>query len=342
MRAAYIERYGSAAEAIRIADDAPKPTPVEGEVLIRVHATSLNPVDCAVREGYGRVFFKSVGASDPPFIPGRDLAGTVEQIGDGVNEFKAGDAVFALTNGQACAEFATAKAGLTVAKPENVSFVEAASIPFVALSSWQAVVALCGLTPETTPGQRVFVPRGSGGIGSFVIQLVKAWGGYVASSCSARNIDMVRSLGADEVIDYQETAPENVLSDFDVVIDTLGHDAEAPMLSILKINGGSRYASLVSPKMRLTDEFGMEEGLKRYAAILAERKAQQAELGREFNWSFMNPDGDALRAVGALMAEGKIRAVIDREYPLEELAAAHDHIESKRARGKVMIRICEG
>lgn len=341
MRAIYIDAYGPANEVIRLDENAPKPSPAAGEVLIRVHACSVNPVDCAMREGYGREIFGSLGSGIPPFIPGRDMAGTIEEIGEGVDSFKLGEAVFALTNGRTCAEFATAKATLTIPKPDNVSFVEAASIPFIALSAWEAIVTLCKLTPDTTAGQKVLIPRGSGGVGSFAIQLVKAWGGYVVSTCSARNMDMVRALGADDVIDYQSGNVEDVLSEFDVVIDTLGHDAEVPLLSVLKQNGGARYAGLISPKMRLTDEHGIKEGLQRYETILAERKAAQAKLGRAFNWSFMTPDGDALRAIGALMAEGKIRAVIDRKYPMEQLAAAHDYIQSKRARGKVMIRIRE-
>lgn len=150
---------------------------------------------------------------------------------------------------------------------------------------------------------------------------------------------LLRDLGADEVIDYQTVDIDEVLSDFDVVIDTLGNDQEAPLLATLKTGAGARYVSLVSPMMLLTDEHGYDEGMRRYEEVRAAKKAEQAALGREFDWSFMHPDGDALATVAGLLADGRIRAVIDREYPMEELAAAHEYVESRRARGKVMVRI---
>jgi NADPH:quinone reductase-like Zn-dependent oxidoreductase len=222
--------------------------------------------------------------------------------------------------------------------PANLSFNEAASIPWVALTAWSALVDTVGLDETTTPGKRVIIPRGAGGVGSFAIQLMKAWGAEVATICSTRNVELVRRLGADVVVDYTRQDLAEVLHDYDVAFDT-AFDTEAKLLDALKVGADAAYVSIVTPKLRLIDEFGLEEGIVRGDAFLANRKAEQARLGRRYEWSFAEPSGEALARIGALIEAGRIVPVIDRVYPMEEIVAAHRFCETRQAQGKIVIQI---
>ena len=339
MRRAIYDRFGSAEDVLRIETDAPIPEPADDEIRIRVHAASVNPVDCAVRRGYGREYFGKRGISGLPNVPGRDVSGVVDAVGATVDKFRPGDDAFAITNGRASAEYVTVKAGLVAPKPANISYVEAASIPFIAMTTWTALVVHAGLSPDNAAGQRILIPRGSGGVGSFAIQLVKSWGGYVVSTCSERNIERVRSFGADEVIDYTTADLATAFHEFDVVLDTLGHEDETTHLNALKTHANARYVSLVSPLMLLTDEHGIEDGQRHYDEMLAARQDEQAKHGRQFAWSFMQPNGQVLIEIGLLVEAGTIRPVVDRTYPLEEIADAHAYVESRHARGKVVLTV---
>jgi reticulon-4-interacting protein 1, mitochondrial len=338
MRAVQHDGYGPAREVLRVIDDARQPEPGEAELLVRVHASSVNPIDCAVRSGYGRDFFEARTGQRPPIRPGRDVAGEIIAMGAGVRGFCVGDAIYAAMLGGANAEFAVVPAAWAAPKPRSLSFEQAASLPFVALTAWTALVTHAGLTPENTAGKNVIVPRAAGGVGSFAVQLVKAWGGYVAGICSTRNVALVMSLGAGLVIDYTRDDPARQLHDFDIAFDT-SFDTEAMLLAALKVNADAAYVSIVTPKFRLIDEYGVEEGLRKAEALFAERVRTQAELGRRYYWSFTEMTGDVLRTIGELIERGRIRPVIDRTYALDRIVEAHEYSESRQAQGKIVIGI---
>jgi NADPH:quinone reductase-like Zn-dependent oxidoreductase len=335
MRVLEINRYGPPAEVLEINTEAPIPSPSVGEILIEVKAVSVNPVDCAIRRGYGREVFRSSRPTEFPVRLGRDASGVVAAVGVGVENFSPGDAVWTAPTNATSADYIAVASSEAALMPKNLSFVEAAALPFVAMTVWNTLVNQVGLTSNSTPGQRVLISRGAGGVGSFAIQLIKIWGGYVASTCSTRNVEFVEKLGADRVIDYV-TQSIAELRDFDVVLDS-SLDKEEKLLNALKNDAQATYITITSPKMRLIDEFGLEPGLKKADQLLASRRAEQAELGRRYHWGFMKPSGPALSEVTNLVEAGRLKPMVDRTYPLQQIADAHEYCESGRARGKIVI-----
>jgi NADPH:quinone reductase-like Zn-dependent oxidoreductase len=333
MKVAQYDQYGAPRDVLKIVS-APIPKPGPDELLVRVRASSVNPIDCALRSGYGRAFFEKRAAL--PLSPGRDIVGEVVAKGASVTTFAPGDAVYASVFYGANAEYIAVPAAHTALKPASLSFIQAAALPFAALTAWTALVKVAGLDPSTTPGKRVLIPRGSGGVGSVGIQLIKAWGGYVASTCSTRNVELVKSLGADLVVDYTKQELNGVFRDFDVAFDT-SFDTEQVLLDALKIDAGARYVSVVSPKLKLIDEFGLEEGLRQGERLLAERKQSQAALGRGYDWVFAELDGAALRTIAELVDAGKLRPVLNQVFPFERIAEAHEHCETVRSPGRIVI-----
>jgi NADPH:quinone reductase-like Zn-dependent oxidoreductase len=335
MKAVQYDAYGPAREVLRIVE-APVPKPGPGDLLVRVRASSVNPIDCALRSGYGRAFFESRGVAKLPIRPGRDVAGDVVAVGAQVTKFKAGDPIYASVFYDANAEYVKLPEAVAAPKPASLSYQEAAAVPFGALTAWTALVKTAGLNESTTPGKRVLIPRGAGGVGSLGIQLIKAWGGYVASICSTRNVELVRSLGADLVIDYKKQDPRGLLRDFDVAFDT-SFDTEQTLLDALKMHAGATYAGVVTPKLKLIDLFGLEEGVRRGEQFFAERVAAQKALGRNYHWVFAELDGEALRVIGRLIDAGRMRPLVDSVYPLERVAEAHELCESAQTRGRIII-----
>src|SRR5437763_5477285 len=238
MKRLVFNQYGGA-DNIAFAETS-RPVPKPDEILVQVHAAGLNPIDCAIPKGT----FKPILRFQLPATLGSDLAGNVVETGSRVTRFKPGDAVFAsifdLGTG-ALAEFARVPQSAAAPKPPNLDFVQAASIPMVGLTSWQALKERARLKP----GQKVFIPAGSGGIGTFAIQLAKYLGAKVGTTTSTGNVDLVRSLGADEVIDYKKQEFEGVLRDYDAVLGTVRGDAIEKSLRVLK--PGSNVVSLVGP-----------------------------------------------------------------------------------------------
>ncbi len=342
MRALRLERYGAPAEAFRLVEDAPLPTMEPQDVLVRVIASSVNPIDCRRRGGYGRRLFARRGAR-LPLVLGRDVSGVVECVGSAVRRFRPGDPVWGVADNfrdGAWAEFVAVNQRDLAPKPTRLDHEQAAALPYVGLTTWTALVARAGLEPGSAAGRRVLVHAGSGGVGSFAIQLLKAWGAWVATTCSTRNVELVASLGADQVIDYTKQDFAKELGDLDLVLDTLGHEAEAPSLAALAERRGARYVSIVHPLIELTDRFGLLPGLAAAGGLLAGRKLGQRLLhGRGYHWSVASPDGRALAEITRLVEAGKIRPVIDRVYPLDAMADAHTHSETGRARGKIIIRV---
>ena len=342
MKAARIHRFGEPHDVLVI-EDVPAPKPGPGEVVIRLLAASLNPIDCWRRGGYGRRLFRSFGEASLPVILGRDGSGIIESVGPGVRRFVPGQAVWTAPDpfqDGTHAEFVRAAEDEVEPKPESLSHEEAASLPFVGLTVWAALVGKAGLGPDSAQGRKVLVHAGSGGIGTFAIQLLKAWGAHVATTCSADNVALVEDLGADEVIDYRVRDFSRELSGFDVVLDPLGGETQRRSVRVLK-RGGS-LVTLVTPALPLVDRFGLAAGGAAAVAALAAQKTGLRLLGgRRLHWAFFAPDGAALAEIGTLVEAGKIRPVIDRVYDLEQIAEAHAYSETRRARGKIVVRIAD-
>jgi reticulon-4-interacting protein 1, mitochondrial len=337
MRAMLHRRFGAAREVLQL-EDLPTPTPGPDEILVRVRATSVNPIDCAVRRGYGTAYFRAAGIIHDPHIPGRDIAGEVVAAGENVSAFRPGDAVWSAVMSGASAEYALAPAAWAAPMPKSLDWRQAAAFPFAGLTAWTALVVHCGLTPENTPGKKIIIPRGAGGVGSYAIQLMKAWGAEVATIVSSGNVALAHELGADVVVDHTRQDFADVLHDYDVAFDT-SFDTEERLLNALKQNADAAYVSVVTPRMKLTDELGMEAGIAKGSQIFAERVSEQAALGRRYFWSFAKPDGAALSHAGALFEAGQLRSVIDSVHALEDLAAAHEVSEAGKARGKIVVDV---
>lgn len=332
MKALILKKYGGPHQLVfaDISEPALKPD----EMLVRVHAVGLNPVDTMIPKGA----FKPILRFQLPATMGSDLAGVVAEVGSGVTRFKVGDAVFAsifdLGTGS-LAEFAVVPESAAALKPSNLDFVQAASIPMVGLTAWQALKERA----RVKPGQKVFVPAGSGGIGTFAIQLAKHLGARVGTTTSTGNVGLVRSLGADEVIDYKKQEFEEVLRDYDVVLGTVRGDALKKSLRILKSK--SSVVSLVGPPdAAFARTRGMNFFMKLVFGLLSRgiiRKAKKSEA--EYSFLFVHPDGRQLAEIGSLLQAGKIRPVIDKVFPFDQTKEALAYLEKGRAKGKVVVQM---
>ena len=332
MKALTFKRYGKSPEIGLV--DLPRPTPKADELLVQVHAVGLNPIDNMIPTG----MFKPVLHFQLPATLGSDLAGIVVAVGSQVTRFKPGDAVFAsifdLGRGS-LAEFAVVPESAAAMKPENLDFVQAASIPMVGLTAWQALKERAHLQA----GQKVFIPAGSGGIGTFAIQLAKHLGATVGTTVSTGNIELVRNLGADEVVDYKQQQFENLLRGYDAVLGTVRGDALEKAIAILK--PGSQIVSLIGP---LDAAFARARGLNvllRFVFGLMSRNIKRLAKKRKVAYSFLfvHPDGAQLTEIGALLATQRIKPVIDRVFPFEQAKAALEYLAEGHAKGKVVVRI---
>ena len=332
MRALTFKRYGKSPE-IGFAD-LPRPTLKADELLVQVHAASVNPIDNMITTG----IFKAVLRFDLPATLGSDLAGTVTEVGSRVTRFKVGDAVFANIFDQgtgAIAEFAVVPESAAALKPVNLDFVEAASIPMVGLTSWQGMKERMGLRA----GQKVFIPAGSGGIGTFAIQFAKHLGAQVGTTTSTGNVELVRSLGADEVVDYKQQAFEAVLRGYDAVLGTVKGDAAEKSIGILK--AGGQIVSLVGP---LDAAFARARRLNvvlSFVFVLMSRRIMRLakQRGIAYSFLFVRPDGDQLAQIGKLLETRRIRPVIDKVFPFEQAKEALAYLAQGRSRGKVVVQI---
>lgn len=332
MKALTFKRYGKS-PGIGFAD-VPRPVPKPDEVLVQVHAAGLNPIDNMIPTGT----FKPVMRFKLPATLGSDLAGVVTEVGSRVTRFKPGDAVFAsifdLGTGS-IAEFAAVPETAAALKPTNLDFVQAASIPMVGLTSWQALKERANLQA----GQKVFIPAGSGGIGTFAIQFAKYLGAKVGTTTSTGNVELVRSLGADEVVDYKKEAFEKVLRGYDAVLGTVRGNAIEKSIDILK--PGSTIVSLVGP---LDAAFARARRLNSFLAFvfgLMSRKIMRLARKRQVTYSFLfvHPDGDQLGEIGKLLETERIQPVIDKVFPFEQAKDALAYLAQGRSKGKVVIEI---
>lgn len=332
MNALLLNRYGQY-KPIAMAD-IPRPIPQADEILVQVHAAALNPIDNMIAEGS----FKPILPYRLPITMGSDLAGVVVEVGSRVTRFRVGDEVFASVfdlGVGAFAEYVRVPAAVAAVKPANLDFVQAASVPMVALTSWQSL----NERARVKPGQKVFVPAGAGGIGTFAIQLAKVLGATVGTTTSTGNVDLVRSLGADEVVDYRREKFEEVLRGYDVVLGTIRGDGVEKSLRILK--PGSKVISLVGPP---DASFARARGMSRlfhFVFGLLSRKiiGLAAKRGAEYSFLFVQPDGGQLAKIGELLAAGRIRPVVDKVFPFTQAREALAYLAQGRAKGKVVLQM---
>ena len=332
MRAFVLERY-QRKRPLRLAE-MPAPDLHDDEVLVQVHAAGVNQLDSKIRDGE----FKLILPYRMPLILGHDVAGKVVKVGRSVRQFKVGDEVYARPDDfriGTFAEFVAVKETSLALKPEGLTMEEAASLPLVALTAWQALVEKANLTK----GQKVFIQAGSGGVGTFAIQLAKHLGGTVATTTSTANAALVKRLGADVVIDYKSQDFEEVLRDYDVVLNS--QDGKTLEKSLRVLKRGGKLISISGPP---DPEFGRDikaSGFVRLVMRLLSsgirRKAQRR--GVSYSFLFMKASGSQLREVTRLFDAGVIRPVVDRVFPFESTNEALAYVEAARAKGKVVVKV---
>ena len=306
----------------------------EHDVLVEIHAAGVNLLDAKIRDGE----FKLVLPYQFPLIIGNDVAGVVTQVGSQVSAFKVGDAIYARPDKDRIGTFAEyiAMNQRDVAHaPANLTMVEAASIPLVALTAWQTLVE----TAHLTKGQKVFIQAGSGGVGTVAIQLAKHLGATVATTCSAASFDMVRGLGADVVIDYKTQDVESVLSDYDVVLHSQDTGALKKSLRVLK-PGGILVSISGPPDPAFATAVGAPWFVKLVLGALSRGVRRQAKrLGVRYSFLFMRADGEQLQQITGLIESGVIRPLVDKVFGFEATNEALAYVESGRAKGKAVIAV---
>jgi len=332
MKAFILDRYGSA-DRVR-AGDMPDPELREDDVLIQVHAAGVNVLDSKIRNGE----FKRILPYRLPLVLGHDVAGVVVRVGSRVRRFKQGDEVYARpADGRigAFAELIAIKEEDVAIKPKALSMEEAASIPLVGLTAWQALIERARLKK----GQTVLIHAGSGGVGTFAIQLAKHVGATVATTTSTANVDLVRSLGADIAIDYKKEDFADVLRDYDVVLNSLDKVTLEKSLRVLK-PGGQLISISGPPDAAFARSIGASWVLRMIMGFLSygiRSKAKRRQA--HYSFLFMRANGDQLSEITSLVDAGTIRPVVDRVFPFASTKEAMAHVESGRAKGKVVVSL---
>ena len=306
-----IRIHGRGGREVLRFEEAPTPAGGAGEVLIRVHAAGVNPVDWKVVRGGVRDLGRPL-----PYIPGYDASGVIAAVGGGGEGGKVGDEVFVyqeLGRGGAYAEYMAVRAEHVARKPGNVDHVQAAGAPLAALTAWQALFEVA----DVQPGQTVLVHAAAGGVGTFAVQLAKAKGARVIGTASERNHEFLRSIGADEVIDYRTTRFEDVVRDVDVVLDAVGGETLERSYAVVK-KGGIVVTIAGRP---------------------SEEKA--AASGVRATWRLVRPDGEQLAEIARMIEAGTVRPVVSEVFPLAEAATAHERSQAGHTRGKIVLRVVE-
>lgn len=335
MKAFLVDRYGHRDE-LRLAE-IPDPVPQEDEVLVQIHAASVNPLDSKIKHGD----FKHVLPHRPPFILGHDLAGVVVGVGAAVTRYRPGDEVYARPATDRVGTFAELIAVNErdlAAKPATLTMAEAASLPLVALTAWQALVE----RGKLQPGQKVLIHAGSGGVGTIAIQLAKHLGAEVATTASATNAGWLTELGADLVIDYKTQDFAALLHDYDLVLDTQGGATLDRSLRILK-PGGLIVGIAGPPDPHFARQINAGLPLKLATRVLSLRTRLKARrCGVRYSFLFMTANGDQLTEIADLVDKGAIRPVLDQTFPFGQTNEAMAYVEGGRAKGKVVITVDSG
>src|SRR6266496_4079674 len=332
MKAFVVDRYGSA-DRVR-ASEVPDPEMREDDVLIEIHAAGVNPLDSKIRDGE----FKLLLPYRLPLILGNELAGAVIRVGARVRRFKPGDEVYARPDKNRIgtfAEFIAVSEDDLAIKPKRLTMEEAASIPLVGLTAWQALIEKAKLKK----GQKVLIHAGSGGVGTFAIQLAKHVGATVATTTSTANIDLVRRLGADIVIDYKKDDFETLLHEYDVVLNSQGGETLEKSLRVLK-PGGKLISISGPPDPDFAKEIGSSWIVGLVMRLLSYRIRKTAKRQHiSYSFLFMRASGDQLREITSLIDAGIIRPVVDRVFPFESIKEALAYVEKGRSKGKVIVKV---
>lgn len=332
MKAFIVERYGRAT-GLRAAE-VPEPELRDDDILVEIHAASVNLLDSKIRDGE----FKLILPYRSPFTLGHDVAGKVVRVGLNVQHFKPGDEVYARPRDGRVgtfAEFVAIEEADVAMKPKNLTMDEAASIPLVGLTAWQALIERANLKE----GQTILIHAGSGGVGTFAIQLAKHLGATVATTTSTANVELVRSLGADVVIDYKKQDFERVLSGYDVVLNSLDGDTLHKSLNVLK-PGGKLISISGPPDVAFARAQGLNFFLRQVMRFLSfgiRRKAKRHHVS--YSFLFMRANGDQLGEITSLIESGIIRPVVDRIFPFEATNEALAYVEAGRSKGKVVVKV---
>jgi NADPH:quinone reductase-like Zn-dependent oxidoreductase len=328
VKAATIHQYGGP-DVFRV-EEVPAPTMRPRDVLVAVRAAGVNPVDCKIRSGVQRAIVRH----RMPVVLGLDVSGVVLDVGAEVTAFKRGDEVFGSpthTRQGTYAEVVAIDEAELALKPARIDHVAAASLPLVGQTAWQCLVGWARLSA----GERVFVQAGSGGVGTFAIQLAKHLGAEVATTCSDANSALVRDLGADVVIDHRRERFDDVLSDYHVVLESIGGADLRRARRVLR--RGGRLVYITSGLVERVQKYGAYLGAALVVADMLRLKLSSRLLGKRAGFVVRKPDGAQLARIAELVDAGSIRAVVERAYPLERVADAHRAIETGRTRGKVVL-----
>ena len=327
MKAFVVDKYKKKG-ALRLAN-VPDPELRDDDVLVRVHASAVNLLDSKLRDGE----FKLILPYRPPFVLGHDVAGTVVRAGFKITRFKVGDEVYARPRDHRIgtfAEFIAINETDVALKPKNISMEEAASIPLVGLTAWQALVEL----GKVKPGQKVFIQAGSGGVGTFAIQLAKHLGARVATTTSTRNVELVKSLGADAVVDYKTQDFEKVLSGYDLVLNSQDPKTLEKSLRVLK-PGGLLISISGPPDPTFAKQHGLNLFLRLVMYLLSRGVRKKAKsLGVRYSFLFMRAQGQQLNEITSLIESGAIRPIVDKVFPFEKTEDALAYVETGRAKGR--------
>jgi len=331
MKAFTIQRY-SKTDHLEMAD-VPKPIIKADEILVEIHSASVNQLDNKLKSGE----FKMMLPYKFPLILGHDVAGIVVEIGSKVTKFKVGDLIFSrLPDFQigAFAEYVAINENFVAPKPKNISMEKAASIPLVGLTVWQAFEKA-----KLKKGQKVFIQAGSGGVGIFAIQLAKHLGAVVATTTSAKNVQLVKDLGADVVIDYKTQDFENILKDYDLVLNSQDQKTLEKSIRILK-PGGKVISISGPPDVDFAKKLALNFFLKAVMFLLSfQTKKLAKKQNVDYSFLFMEANGDQLNEISKLIESGIIKPTVDKSFPFEQTNYALNYVDSGRAKGKVIIKI---
>jgi NADPH:quinone reductase-like Zn-dependent oxidoreductase len=332
MKAFVVVQYGK--DALR-AVQVPEPAVGPRDVLVRLSAASINPLDKMVRNGE----FKLLLRYKPPFVLGHDLAGVVTRVGAEVRDYKVGDEVYSRPRDLrigAFAEYIAIDQADIALKPKSLTMEQAAAVPLVALAAWQALVDVA----QIKPGQKVLIHAGAGGLGSTVIQLAKHLGAYVATTAHSTDEEKLRQLGANDVIDYTKADFTELLRGYDVALDSLGGANLPKTLSVLR-PGGLAISVVGPPDPAFAAQIGRPL-LKPVMALMSHQiRAQARKLGVRYSFFFMRADGARLKTLAALYDAGTLRPVLDRTFPFADMLAAMAYVEQGRAKGKIVVTMAQ-
>jgi len=308
MKTVRIHKYGNV-DVLQV-EEIPVPVIGADELLIKVHATSVNPMDWKVREGQ----MQGMHLHKLPLILGWDCAGTIEKIGTAVTDFKRGDEVYcrpATERDGAYAEFIAVRANEVALKPRTITFVEAAALPLSGITAWEALINKANILK----GQRILILNASDGVGSLAVQLAKTKGCYVIGTTTEPNLDFVKSLGVDEVFDYKKRDFSEHVSNIDVVLDTIGGTIQDVAFKVLR-KGGILVSTVNEPNKEMAHRFGVR-----------------------CEYVFVGPNVFVLNEIRALVDDGKMRPVVDKVFKLDEVKQAQNYCQSEMVRGKIVLKV---